>query len=59
MSGFTPEVPYGLMPREGFAVAVVGGSVFLQATAPTSKASIQTDINLNLMALVTLLTRFR
>jgi hypothetical protein len=47
VSGFTPEVPYGLMPREGFAEAVVVGSVFLQATAPTTNVSKQAESTLD------------
>jgi hypothetical protein len=58
MSGFTPDVPYGLIPREGFAVAV-GAGVDLQPTIPTSRtpvmASRHTDSDLDLIAFVTLL----
>jgi len=53
MSGFSPDVPYGLMFSEGFAVAVVVGADFLQATGPIIRASEQRGSNLNLMTLVT------
>jgi hypothetical protein len=49
ISGFTPDVPYGLIPSDGLAVAVVVGSVFLQATAPATNVSKQAESTLDFM----------